>query len=244
MKINHDHPWNITFTEAVEIQRRLQTLVNTGVDCSLKSIETIAAADVSYSRHGKQLFAAVVLVCFPEMKIISSHFANSPVGFPYIPGLLSFREIPPLLTIFKEIEENVDVIFCDGQGIAHPRQFGLAAHLGVLLDKPTLGCAKSYLYGEYVEPALEKGSFSALTSSGKTVGVVLRTRRNVKPVFVSPGHKMTVDNARELVMACVNRFRLPEPLRMAHREANRFREQSEGGAFRKAKGLQTSPPLP
>lgn len=225
MKIVHDHPWNVTFTEAVQIQRHLQSLVNTEVDCSLKSIETIAAADVSYSRDGKKLYASVVVVRFPGMEVLSSHFASTPVRFPYIPGLLSFREIPPLLKIFREIENNIDVIFCDGQGIAHPRQFGLAAHLGVLLDKPSLGCAKSYLYGEYIEPGMEKGSFSGLTAYGKTIGVVLRTRRNVKPVFVSPGHKMTVDNARKLVMACVQRFRLPEPLRMAHQAANRYRAQ-------------------
>ncbi len=225
MNIIHDHPWKVTFTEAVHIQRHLQSRVNTEVDCSLKSIGTIAAADVSYSPDDKQLFAAVVVVRFPGMNPLASHLVTSSVHFPYLPGLLSFREIPPLLMIFKEITNDVDVILCDGQGIAHPRQFGLAAHLGVLLDKPSLGCAKSHLYGEYVEPAPEKGSFSELTAFGKPVGVVLRTRRNVKPVFVSPGHKMTIENARELVMACVRRFRIPEPLRMAHQAANRYREQ-------------------
>jgi len=147
-------------------------------------------------------------------------------SFPYIPGFLSFREIPPLLDIFKKISIVPDILFCDGQGIAHPRGFGLASHLGILLDIPAIGCAKSVLVGKYVEPSVTKGSSSPLVYQEQQVGAAVRTRKGVKPVFVSVGHKLCLDDAVKIILQCSPKFRIPEPLRLAHRMVNEMRKFS------------------
>lgn len=230
MKIFHQHPWNISLDEAARIQLTLQSLVNVQVHLATDAVHTIAAADISYSRGSDILFGAVVVLRFPSLEILSVYYATATVSFPYVPGFLSFREIPVLLEIFAAIDHSVDVVLCDGQGIAHPRRFGLASHLGVLLNKPALGCAKSHLVGNYHEPPRQKGGFSEIRYRNALVGYALRTREGVKPVFVSPGHLMTPEDARDLVMACVTKFRLPEPLRYAHQLVNEYRREKEGSA--------------
>jgi deoxyribonuclease V len=231
MKIYYEHPWNVTANEARQIQMQLRRRVDLTTKIQLHSIKTLAAADISYSRGDKYLSAAVILLSFPELKIISSFYATGAIRFPYIPGLLSFREAPVLMNIFKEIPDDFDVLLCDGQGIAHPRRFGIACHLGTLLNKPALGYAKSRLIGYYEEPAQYKGSFAGLYDGKEQIGVVLRTRAGVRPVFVSPGHQVDFDTAREIVLNCVTHYRIPEPLRSAHRQVNRLRLHNQNRFF-------------
>ncbi|RMI15266.1 MAG: deoxyribonuclease V [Calditrichaeota bacterium] len=227
MKIHVQHPWNLSADEALILQNRLRHRVELTDARSPDQIRMIAAADISFSRGSSRLFGAVLLFSFPALQLLATHCDEAQIDFPYMPGFLSFREVPVLVNIFRRLPDSVDVILCDGQGIAHPRRFGLAAHLGVVLDVPTIGCAKSRLIGTYREPASVKGAWSDLWDGPERIGVVLRTREGVKPVFVSPGHKMTIDTAREIVMRCVTRYRIPEPLRLAHQAVNRFREHQE-----------------
>ena len=173
----------------------------------------------------------MVLVSLPDLQIISSYYATDAIRFPYIPGLLSFREVPVLIKIFREIPGNFEVLLCDGQGIAHPRRFGIACHLGTLLNKPALGCAKSRLTGRFEEPGNAKGSFSKLYQGNEQLGVVLRTRTGVKPVFVSPGHQLDFDTAREIALNSVTRYRIPEPVRFAHQKVNQLRVQNQNRFF-------------
>lgn len=227
MKIYYQHPWNISAKEAYQIQTQLRNRVNLTVQKPISSIKTIAAADISYSKGSKTLYAALVLVSFPGMAIKAVYYSSAEVTFPYIPGYLSFREIPVLIKIFEKIPEDFDVLLCDGQGIAHPRRFGLACHLGTLLDKAALGCAKSRLMGTHEEPPEHKGGYSILYDGEEAVGAVLRTRSGVKPVFVSPGNQLDISAAREIVMNCVSRYRIPDPLRYAHHYVNEFRRENE-----------------
>lgn len=179
-------------------------------------LETIAGVDVSYSRKRNLMVAAVVVMDFDSLKIIETSFYEGVSDFPYIPTYLSFRELPPIVEAFKLLRNTPNVTLVDGQGIAHPRGLGLATHIGVELNIPTIGCAKSRLVGEYKEPCKEKGCYEALTIEGKQVGWVVRSRTNVKPVFVSPGHEVSLEDALSIVMRAVRRYRLPEPIRMAH----------------------------
>lgn len=184
-----------------------------------RPIRKIAAVDVSFPRKGKAR-AGVVLLRFPHLEILETAQRTGSALFPYIPGLLSFREIPVLLKAFGALRSRPECILCDGQGIAHPRRMGLASHLGILLEIPTIGCAKSRLIGSFQEPPPNRGAFSPLLDDqGETLGAVLRTRAQVKPLFVSPGHLIDLEKAVELVLACSPKFRIPEPLRLAHRLA-------------------------
>lgn len=223
MKIHHTHHWNYTIQEAKRIQVRFKSLLNLNHRIELKSIKQIAAADISYSLRSRKLYAAVVICSFPDLTIQSTYTTDYFTTFPYIPGYLSFREIPPLISIFKSMQEKFDVILCDGQGIAHPRRFGLASHLGVLLEKPSIGCAKSRLIGDFSEPSPPKGSYSILYAGDEQIGIVLRTRTNVKPLFVSPGHMVNFNDCRSIVLACLRDTRIPQPLKFAHRAVNEIR---------------------
>ncbi len=165
--------------------------------------------------------AGVIVYSFPEMQEIERAWAERPLQFPYVPGLLSFRELPALLAAFQKLSEAPEVIFCDAQGYAHPRRFGLACHLGVLLDCATVGCAKSRLIGEHKEPGYSMGSWAALRDAGETIGAVLRTRTGVKPIYVSQGHRVSLASAIELTMAASDGFRVPKPTR----EADHFVEE-------------------
>ncbi len=225
MKIQHLHPWDVDVAEARKIQERLRERV-VYQKISLSSIKRIAGADVSFDKSMKDVgFAAVCVFSFPGMQLQEKVTISAPVSFPYIPGLLSFRESPPLLEAFRQLNQWPDVILMDAQGVAHPRRFGAASHIGVLLDCPTIGCAKTCLIGEYTPPDYRKGEWTPLLHNGEEIGRVLRTRNGVDPVFVSVGHLVDADSAIQVVLACVHHYRIPEPLRMAHTLSNTFREQ-------------------
>ena len=210
------HSWDVTSEEARSIQNELRTQV-VATD-RFGTINTVAGVDIGLKKDIAR--ASVIVLSFPELRIVDSVVTESPVRFPYIPGLLSFREIPPLLIAFEQLQTEPDLIIVDGQGIAHPRRFGLASHLGLILDKPTIGCAKSRLCGRYEEPESEQGSYTYLIDKGEVIGTAVRTRRNVSVVYVSIGHRISLDSARTLTLACCRGYRLPETTRHAHKAAS------------------------
>jgi deoxyribonuclease V len=210
------HSWNVTPEEARRLQNGLRTqVVRTD---QFGKINTVAGVDIGLKKD--IAFASVVVLSFPDLQVVDSVVTESPVRFPYIPGLLSFREIPPLLTAFTQLQTEPDLVIVDGQGIAHPRRFGLASHLGLILDKPTIGCAKSRLCGQYEEPESEQGSYTYLMDKEEVIGAVVRTRRNVQVVYISIGHRISLDSARTLTLACCRGYRLPETTRYAHKAAS------------------------
>jgi len=214
MLIRNLHSFDVSYEEAVRIQRKLA-----GQICLSPfpvAYRHVAGADLAYSKRDNTLFAAVVVQEYPSGEQVFSLSEKGEATFPYIPSLLSFREIPLLIRLFENLPVTPDVVICDGQGLAHPRRFGLACHIGLLLDVPSIGCAKSRLVGEYEEPGAARGCSSPLVYKGSIVGAVVRTRDNVKPVFVSPGHKVDVETAVRVVLETSRGYRLPEPTRMAH----------------------------
>ncbi len=223
MKIQHLHRWDVSYKEAVGIQRKLkESLVLHDRDFP-KQITIIAGADISYSRHSDLFFAAVILLEYPTMAVVEEACFTERVLFPYIPGLLSFREGPAVLKAFENLHNIPDVVIFDGQGIAHPRGIGLASHMGLFLDIPAVGCAKKRLVGEYGEVGHEVGDYADLMLNDRVVGAAVRTKKKVKPVFVSPGHKISLRRAVDLVLSCCRGYRLSEPVRMAHLAVNRMR---------------------
>lgn len=223
MNPNAIHRWDVTCREAVAIQEELRErliLADAGVP---EPIRTIAGADISYDRGSDLFFAAVVLMNYPDLSPLEEASFAARVSFPYVPGLLSFREGPPLLEAFGRLERTPDVVLFDGQGIAHPRGIGLASHLGLLLDLPAIGCAKSLLVGEHGRVGERRGDWAELVYRERGVGAALRTREKVKPVFVSQGHRIGLPRAVELVLSCCRGCRLPEPIRRAHLAVNRLR---------------------
>ena len=216
------HPWEVPPEEARRIQIRLRKrLVKPK---KIKKISRIAAADVAYSKDEKWVYAVVAVFAYPSLKMIEQQNAKRKVAFPYIPGLLTFREGPVLLSAFKKIRSDPEVTIFDGQGIAHPAGMGIATHLGILLDKPTIGSAKSRLIGKYDEPPKETGQYSYLLHHGAVVGAVLRTRKNVKPIFVSPGFKINLEDSIKIILDCCRNYRLPEPIRQVHALTVQVRE--------------------
>ena len=210
--LHHPHPWNVTPAEAIAIQRELAGKVRT--EPLDNSIQTIAGVDVSI--RGNDLQTAITVLAFPDLEIVEQTTWQGIVQFPYIPGLLSFREMPAILPALKQLKQMPDVFMTDSQGLAHPRRFGLACHLGVLLDRPAFGVGKTRLTGRYKEPATKKGSISDLTDGPEVIGSVVRTRTDVKPVYVSIGHRITLDEAVQLTLACSPHYKIPEPTRLAH----------------------------
>ena len=216
MKYRALHSWDVTPEEARELQNEFRTqVIQTD---RFGTINTVAGVDIGLKKD--IALASVVVLSFPELQVVDSVVTQSPVRFPYIPGLLSFREIPPLLTAFAQLQTEPDLVIVDGQGIAHPRRFGLGSHLGLILDKPTIGCAKSRLCGQYEEPDPEHGAYTDLIDKGKVIGAVVRTRTNVRVVYVSIGHQISLDSARMLTLACCRGYRLPETTRYAHNAAS------------------------
>ena len=214
MKARALHPWRVSHAEAVGVQEALRPrLVSAPLP---KGPRLVAGADVAYSRRTHRVYAAVVVVALPALETIETAGVARPAAFPYVPGLLSFREAPPLLEAFERLSQAPDVLVFDGQGLAHPRRFGLACHVGLLLDTPSLGCAKTRLVGEHDPVPDRRGASTPLRAEGETVGAVVRTRRGVNPVFVSPGHRADTPSAAGLVLALATRYRLPEPQRRAH----------------------------
>jgi len=185
----------------------------------------VAGADISLTRNSTDAFAGIVVLNARTLEIADEYFIKGKIEFPYIPGLLSFREAPLLLKLFKKVSPAPQLVFFDGQGIAHPRRLGLASHMGLLLDCPTIGCAKSRLTGNYKEPGLKKGSRSRLQDDdNQTIGAVVRTRDNCKPVFISVGHQIDLGTAIRWTLKCTSRYRIPEPTRLAHIRVNEFRQ--------------------
>jgi deoxyribonuclease V len=218
------HRWNVSPEEAVEIQNQLRARID--LYSEPEELETVAGIDVSYDKGSDWLFAAIVVLHLPDLRLIGSASAVAQVPFPYIPGLLSFRECPAVLQAWDKLKVRPDCLMCDGQGIAHPRRLGIASHLGLWLDLPSIGCAKSLLVGTYREPGVTRGSTEPLIHRKEHVGAILRTKDNVSPVFVSQGHKITLERAVELVLACCTKYRLPEPTRRAHLLVNEIRREA------------------
>lgn len=183
-------------------------------------LRLVAGVDAGFEQDGAVIRAAVVVLRFPELAPVDYALVRQPVTFPYVPGLLAFREAPAIMVALDRLRMPPDLVICDGHGIAHPRRCGIACHIGVLLDLPTIGCAKQRLIGRFTPPASERGARSPLSDGHEQIGWVLRTRADAQPVFVSPGHRVSLDRAPELVMACTTRFRLPETTRFAHRLAS------------------------
>lgn len=215
------HSWNLSPTEAVQLQKELIEKIR--IEPFDRDIRRIAGADISFNKYSKTVYAAFVVLEAGTMRITSAASAVVEVDFPYIPGLLSFREIPPLLEAWKRLDEEPDVIVFDGQGIAHPRRMGIATHMGLVLDRPTIGCAKSVLTGRFKEPGAEPGDSSPLVDRGEVIAAALRTKKKTKPVFISPGHRMDLDSAVRIMMQTVRGYRIPEPTRQAHLLVNKIR---------------------
>ncbi len=222
MKIEYLHSFDVAYREASALQESLREKLILR-DAPPRVTNIVAGADVSYARNSDFFFAAVVLLSYPAMQVVEEAYATKKTSFPYIPGLLSFREGPALLEAFAQLRQVPDVVIFDGQGIAHPRGMGLAAHMGLFLNIPTIGCAKSRLWGHHAAVGERAGDSVPLTNDGEIIGAVVRTRTRVKPVFVSPGNFISRERAVEVVLACCRGYRLPEPVRKAHLAVNRFR---------------------
>lgn len=210
------HPWDVTEAEAVAIQRELAPKVQRSGPLTLDAIHTVAGIDASYKEVGR---AAVVVFSFPDLQIVDQVLATRESVFPYIPGLLTFREGPAVMDAMAKLTVQPDVLIFDGQGIAHPRRMGIAAHMGVVLGKPSIGCAKSRLTGTYTDPGPNQGDRSPLYYRGEQIGVVLRSKPRTNPLFISIGNLIDLDLAVEVILHCLRGYRLPEPTRMADKIA-------------------------
>ena len=217
VRLNQLHDWNLTISESRDLQNRLASKVlRIG---SVVEPNFIAGIDVSTQKSRGLGTAAIVILEYPSLEPIETEVIQGNIDFPYVPGLLSFRESPLILRACGQITHIPDLIMVDGQGIAHPRRLGIAAHLGLFFDIPTIGCAKSRLCGAFQMPAIEPSNFEELTDNNETIGVVLRTKYNTKPVYVSIGNKIALEDAIFWVMRCCRGYRLPEPIRFAHQAA-------------------------
>ncbi|MBI1256159.1 MAG: deoxyribonuclease V [Chloroflexi bacterium] len=226
MHIKHLHEWNISASEAIALQKQMVADIDFHHPIDLKAVKLVAGVDVSVKpdpETGKDMSqAAVVVLSFPDMQVVETSLATLPTPFPYIPGLLSFREGPVLEMAFAKLQAEPDVLIFDGMGRAHPRRIGIASHMGLWLQKPSIGCGKTLFVGKFKEPGNERGDFSDLIDKGEVIGAVLRTRANVKPVFISVGHLADLPTSLKLVMLCTSKYRLPDPIRAAHNAAGKF----------------------
>lgn len=210
--------WPHTVQETIAIQNALRDKVIT--QDQLGEVHHVGGVDVGFEKDNTVVRAAAVVLNFPGLELVDSALARAPVTFPYVPGLLSFRELPAVLEALKLLTITPGLILCDGQGIAHPRRIGIASHLGVLTDIPTIGVAKSLLVGTHEQLPSERGAWQPLRDRGEIIGAALRTRANVAPVYVSPGHRVSIPTAIHYVLACMTKYRLPETTRHAHRLAS------------------------
>ncbi len=214
------HTWNLSATDAIALQKSLAGQVDTQTPIDLENLRLVAGVDVSVKNNISR--AAIVVMRFPALEQVEVATAQIPTPFPYISGLLSFREGAVILKAHDKLTTIPDAYIFDGQGIAHPRRLGIAAHIGLWLERPTVGCGKTRLIGQHDEPASEKGNQVPLMNRGELIGRVVRTRTNVKPVYVSVGHRATLDTACELILRCTTRYRLPEPIRAADHTAGQI----------------------
>lgn len=218
MKIQQRHAWPATAEEATVIQQQLRTEIIT--EDQLGTVQLVAGVDVGFEEAGTITRAAIAVLSFPELQLVEHAIARRPTTFPYIPGFLSFREIPAVLDALEQITTPPDLLLCDGQGIAHPRRMGIAAHIGLLVDLPAIGVGKSLLVGKHDEVPDERGAWQPLRHRGETVGAVLRTRVGTKPLYISLGHRISLLTAIDYVMRCTTKWRLPETTRHAHKLAS------------------------
>ncbi len=206
------HAWDVSSEEAVEIQRRLAPVAHAAPPITLDAVRFIAGVDVSYADRAR---GAVVVYSYPELEVVDQATTTREMTFPYVPGLLSFREVPVALDTLARLRVTPDLLLCDGQGYAHPRRFGLACHLGLVAGIASVGVAKTWLIGDYDEPGPAVGDFAPLRAGGETIGVALRTREGTKPLFVSAGYRVTLEQAVEVTLGCLRGYRQPEPTRAA-----------------------------
>jgi deoxyribonuclease V len=217
------HEWDVKPAEAVALQQEWRARVE--LQPLPSPPRTIAGCDISFNKYEETVYAGVVVLSLPDLEVIEESGAISTARFPYIPGLLSFREVPALLEAWEKLSIEPDAVMLDGQGIAHPRRMGIGSHFGLLIERPTLGCAKSVLVGTFDDPAPERGQWSPMTHRGETIGAALRTKNKVQPVYVSPGHLCDLPSAIELALQCHGGYRVPEPTRRAHLFVNTLRQQ-------------------
>ena len=218
MKINFPTRWPETTADAIELQNQLCTQVITADQ--LGPLQTVAGVDAGFEQNGTVTRAAVVVLSYPALELLEYALAYRPTTFPYVPGLLSFREVPTVLDALAQLQTEPDLILCDGQGLAHPRRFGIACHLGLLVDRPTIGVAKSRLIGTHSELPEAKGQWVPLLDKGERIGAVLRSRTGTQPLYISPGHRISLETALDHVLACTPKYRLPETTRLADRLAS------------------------
>lgn len=223
----HAHRWDLTPAQARLLQAELAPQV-VRAD-RFGPVDLVAGIDIGFEDQGRTTRAAVAVLAFPDLSMLEQVLVRRPTDFPYVPGLLSFREIPAAVEALAGLTHTPDLLVCDGQGLAHPRRFGLASHLGWLFDVPCVGVAKSRLVGVFDTPANRRGAWTPLTDHGEPIGAALRTRADAKPVFVSTGHRVSLESAVALALACTPRYRLPETTRQAHRLASAPDRQTAGG---------------
>lgn len=218
LSIRQRHEWNLTIAEATAIQEQLrQEVITTD---QFGNIEYVAGVDVGFEAGGTVTRAAVAVLRLDDLQLHDRAIARRPTTFPYVPGFLSFREVPAVLDALEKLTILPNLILCDGQGLAHPRRFGIACHLGLLIDLPTIGIGKSRLVGNHTEPGNDRGSWQPLIHQGETIGVALRTRPKTKPIYVSPGHRISLESAIAYTLRCTTKYRLPETTRHAHKLAS------------------------
>jgi deoxyribonuclease V len=215
------HEWAVTPREAVELQKSLRERVR--IEPLERRVETIAGADISFNKFSPVMYAGIVVLRLPSLEVLEEVGVVSETRFPYVPGLLSFRESPSVLEAWAKLKTEPDAVMFDGQGLAHPRRVGIACHVGLLINRPTIGCAKSVLVGKFAEPGRERGSWSEMIDKGEVVGAALRTKTNVQPIYVSPGHLIDLEGAIQLTLASDGGYRQPEPTRRAHNLVNALR---------------------
>jgi deoxyribonuclease V len=221
VRVQRLHPWRVSYAQAVAIQERLRERVR--IEPVEREPRLVAGADVAYSAASHRMYAAVVVLRLPEFQVVDRARAVCLARFPYIPGLFTFRELPPLVAAFRRVKAAPDVVIFDGHGLAHPRRFGLACHAGVLLDRPSIGCAKSRLVGTHGPVGAARGAWVPLVDAEERVGAVVRTRAGARPVYVSVGHRVDLPSAVRIVLATTTRFRVPEPVRLAHQMTTALR---------------------
>lgn len=215
------HSWELTPKEAVELQKELQDSIV--LKDLPRPVQYVAGADVSFNKYEPEVYTGIVVLEYDTMKVVARSMVIDKASFPYIPGLLSFREIPSLIKAWELLPLRPDLVMLDGHGIAHPRRMGIAAHFGLLAGVPSIGCAKKILTGSVEEPDLEEGSFTPVLKNEAVLGWSLRTKTRVKPMFVSPGHLCSLEDSREIALHCARGYRMPEPTRKAHLAVNELR---------------------
>ncbi|MBA3440068.1 MAG: deoxyribonuclease V [Pyrinomonadaceae bacterium] len=229
------HNWDLQPREAIELQKILREKVR--IQPLARAVETIAGADISFNKLSETVYTGIVVLRLPSLELVEEVGIVSETRFPYVPGLLSFRESPSVLEAWSQLKTEPDAVMFDGQGIAHPRRIGIASHVGLLINRPTFGCAKSVLVGRYDEPPEERGNWTPLIDRGETVGAALRTKTGVQPIFVSPGHMIDLASAIDLTLRCDKGLRQPEPTRRAHLLVNALRRGEQQPTTAKAAKL-------